>query len=421
MRRRPDRGVLRPPPVPAARRRPGPAAPAGSATSAAGHVAHHLDLAGTAARRRSRSVLVAGCGTSQAVRHALRHPAATVVGIDVSAAQPGAHPRPRRPPRRRQPRRCTGCAIEDVGELGRAVRPRRVHRRAAPPRAIRLTGLRRAARRPRTAGRDHVDGVRPLRPRRRLPCSRTTAAGSASARSATDARRPRRDAARAAARSSASVGCCARPATSPTTTRSPTPCATRATAPTPSPSCSTCSRAPGCGSGAGSARRPTCPDCGVDQRDAARGADRRAARPGAVRARWSCSVARSPATRRSPSTPTTPSSGALDFADATPSTAGCPSGADRRSRSRNGCRAGAAAALINRAHTDTDLVLFVDQRQLEVFRSIDGRRTDRPSSEPAPPPFVERLWRHDLVVCDTTAAGIHRDITGPRRRRPRRR
>src|SRR5262245_10204534 len=33
-----------------------------------------------------RSVLVAGCGTSQAVRHALRHPGAHVVGIDVSAA-----------------------------------------------------------------------------------------------------------------------------------------------------------------------------------------------------------------------------------------------------------------------------------------------------------------------------------------------
>src|SRR5829696_6414632 len=32
------------------------------------------------------SVLVAGCGTSQAVRHALRRPAAQVVGIDVSAA-----------------------------------------------------------------------------------------------------------------------------------------------------------------------------------------------------------------------------------------------------------------------------------------------------------------------------------------------
>jgi len=32
------------------------------------------------------SVLVAGCGTSQAVRHALRHPAGRVVGIDVSGA-----------------------------------------------------------------------------------------------------------------------------------------------------------------------------------------------------------------------------------------------------------------------------------------------------------------------------------------------
>jgi SAM-dependent methyltransferase len=56
---------------------------------------------------------------------------------------------------------------------------------------------------------------------------------------------------------------------------------------------------------------------------------------------------------------------------------------------------GAAAALINRAHTDTDLVLFADARQFEVFRSIDGRRT---IAELGAPEFVERLWRHDLVV-----------------------
>ena len=43
------------------------------------------DLAGAGRVESVRSVLVAGCGTSQAVRHALRHPAARVVGIDVSA------------------------------------------------------------------------------------------------------------------------------------------------------------------------------------------------------------------------------------------------------------------------------------------------------------------------------------------------
>jgi hypothetical protein len=65
---------------------------------------------------------------------------------------------------------------------------------------------------------------------------------------------------------------------------------------------------------------------------------------------------------------------------------------------------GAAAALINRAHTDTDLVLFADRSQLEIFRAIDGDRTIGQLGAGAAG-FVERLWRHDLVVLDTTAAG----------------
>jgi len=65
---------------------------------------------------------------------------------------------------------------------------------------------------------------------------------------------------------------------------------------------------------------------------------------------------------------------------------------------------GAAAALINRAHTDTDLVLFADRRRHEIFRSIDGDRTITELGAGAAE-FVERLWRHDLVVLDTTEAG----------------
>jgi SAM-dependent methyltransferase len=62
---------------------------------------------------------------------------------------------------------------------------------------------------------------------------------------------------------------------------------------------------------------------------------------------------------------------------------------------------GAAAALINRAHTDTDLVLFVDRAELDVFRAIDGAT---PIAQLGDAGFVERLWRHDLVVLDTTAS-----------------
>jgi SAM-dependent methyltransferase len=63
---------------------------------------------------------------------------------------------------------------------------------------------------------------------------------------------------------------------------------------------------------------------------------------------------------------------------------------------------GAAAALINRAHTDTDLVLFAGRRQCEIFRAIDGEITIAELG-PGAPEFVERLWRHDLVVVDRSA------------------
>jgi len=62
---------------------------------------------------------------------------------------------------------------------------------------------------------------------------------------------------------------------------------------------------------------------------------------------------------------------------------------------------GAAAALINRAHSDTDLVLFADRAGCDLFRSIDGKRTIAQLG--ADIGFVERLWRHDLVVLDATA------------------
>ncbi len=62
---------------------------------------------------------------------------------------------------------------------------------------------------------------------------------------------------------------------------------------------------------------------------------------------------------------------------------------------------GAAAALINRAHTDTDLVMFVDRCQYAMFQLIDGRRRIAELG-PGASAFVERLFRHDLVVIDAT-------------------
>lgn len=68
---------------------------------------------------------------------------------------------------------------------------------------------------------------------------------------------------------------------------------------------------------------------------------------------------------------------------------------------------GAAAALINRAHSDTDLVLFVDRRQLRIFRTIDGSRTVGQLGREARDLLV-RLYHHDLVVFDATATRASR-------------
>lgn len=75
--------------------------------------------------------------------------------------------------------------------------------------------------------------------------------------------------------------------------------------------------------------------------------------------------------------------------------------------------AGAAAALINRSHSDPDLVLFVDSTELLLVEAIDGRRTIadiiehvaapkpavRPAQEQARSLF-QRLWWYDQVVFD---------------------
>ena len=62
---------------------------------------------------------------------------------------------------------------------------------------------------------------------------------------------------------------------------------------------------------------------------------------------------------------------------------------------------GAAVAVLNRAHTDPDLVLFLDAREKAEFEAIDGRRTIGEITD-AGPALFERLWRHDHVVIDAS-------------------
>ena len=65
---------------------------------------------------------------------------------------------------------------------------------------------------------------------------------------------------------------------------------------------------------------------------------------------------------------------------------------------------GAAAVLINRAHTDTDIYLPIDAREKRLVDAIDGERSigEIAGDEPRDVcrALFERLWWHDQVVFD---------------------
>lgn len=62
---------------------------------------------------------------------------------------------------------------------------------------------------------------------------------------------------------------------------------------------------------------------------------------------------------------------------------------------------GKAAAVINQAHVDRDLVCFLTDDELAAFRSIDGT-TALGNISGATQRLLERLWLHDLVMIDAT-------------------
>jgi hypothetical protein len=71
-----------------------------------------------------------------------------------------------------------------------------------------------------------------------------------------------------------------------------------------------------------------------------------------------------------------------------------------------GLPAGAAAVLINRWHTYTDLYLPIDAQQKSLFDAIDGQRTIAEIApdgalRPVARVLFERLWWYDQVVFDT--------------------
>jgi SAM-dependent methyltransferase len=77
---------------------------------------------------------------------------------------------------------------------------------------------------------------------------------------------------------------------------------------------------------------------------------------------------------------------------------------------------GAAALLINPAHTDTDLVLPIDSSELRIVNAIDGARcigdilddtahnADRSQHFQTGRRLFERLWLHDQIVVDAASA-----------------
>lgn len=82
---------------------------------------------------------------------------------------------------------------------------------------------------------------------------------------------------------------------------------------------------------------------------------------------------------------------------------------------------GTAGVLINRTHTDKDLFVVINATEKKLFEAIDGQRTIRDVVERALPTegrgahfgaalnFFERLWWHDQVVFDGSRVGQIRE------------
>jgi len=65
---------------------------------------------------------------------------------------------------------------------------------------------------------------------------------------------------------------------------------------------------------------------------------------------------------------------------------------------------GAAGVMVNQTHIYNDLFLPISQQEKQMFEAIDGRRTvaEIAGSLPAPEKFFEKLWWYDQVVFDTS-------------------
>ena len=75
----------------------------------------------------------------------------------------------------------------------------------------------------------------------------------------------------------------------------------------------------------------------------------------------------------------------------------------------------AAGALVNQTHLFPDLFILIDAKEKEIYDAIDGRRTigqivdTVEGSAPRARDFFQKLWRYDQVVFDTSKANTAHD------------
>jgi SAM-dependent methyltransferase len=70
---------------------------------------------------------------------------------------------------------------------------------------------------------------------------------------------------------------------------------------------------------------------------------------------------------------------------------------------------GTAGVLLNQTHLFHDLVVLIDEQEKRMYEAIDGHRSiaeivDQVNEQGAAPLFFEKLWRYDQVVFDTSKA-----------------
>ena len=267
---------------------------------------------------------------------------------------------------------CTSCRSSTPPNCGTQLRPRDLHRRAASPARPR-PGLAGVARRAGARRRDAPDGLRALRPRRRVPAAGLLPPAGhrhhGVRRSATS-----RPACARCRRTTRCGRCCAMRPISATKPAWPTHCCTRRTARIRCRSCSISSAAAGLEFGRWVRQAAYLPQCGAlasspHQRAADAPARARAVRRGGAVPRHDGAAQRRGLPARPAASPRRRTS------TARPGSTTCRVRLPDTVVVQERLPPGAAAVLINKTHTYSDIYLPISAAQKRMFDAIDGQRT----------------------------------------------